>query len=516
MEEGIKIGENLYYLKIGRASDLKDKKERIIYRFFEILPGALSWLTLFLAVFLSWLKPVWVAIFIICFVVYWLFRTIYFSFHLQSCYKKMRENEKVDWQERLRKLKEGDWRKIYHLIILPMYKEPFEIIKESVNSILNSDWPKERIIIVLSCEEKGNREAAEKIKKEFDGKCFKFLLTFHPFGLPNEMAGKGSNETWGARKAKEEIIDPLKIPYENIIFSSFDVDSCLFPKYFSCLTYYYLTQKNPTRCSFQPIPLFLNNILQAPPISRVFAFSASFWEMMCQERVEKLITFSSHSMPFKALVDVDFRQVNVVSDDSRIFWQCFLRYNGDYKVVPLYYPISMDANVASNFFETMKNVYFQQRRWAYGVGDIPYFLFAFLKNKKIPVSKKISLGFTIFETHWSWATVSILIFLLGWLPILLGGDEFRQTVLSYRLPQFTSYVLTLGMIGLMGSAYFSILLLPPKPIELGQKRDLMFILEWFLFPMVMIFFTSLPALDAQTRWMLGRYLGFWPTPKIRK
>jgi len=505
-----------YYLKIGRAADLQDKKERIIFRFFEILPGAVSWLTLFLAILFSWLKPVWMAYFIITFIIYWLFRTIYFSFHLQACYQQMKKNEETDWLEKLNQLKGEDWKNIYHLIILPMYKEPLEVIRESFNSLLNSDWPKDKMIVVLSCEEKGNREAAEIIKKEFENKFFKFLLTFHPANLSGEIPGKGSNETWGAKKAKELIVDTLKIPYENVIVSSFDVDTCVFPKYFSCLTYYYLTAKNPTHCSFQPVPLFINNIWQASPISRIFAFSATFWEMMCQERPEKLITFSSHSMPFKALVDVGLRQTNVVSDDSRIFWQCFFRYNGDYRVIPLYYPISMDANCGPNFLKTMKNVYLQQRRWAYGVGDIAYAFFGFLKNREIPIAKKFSLGFTLFETHWSWATCSILVFLLGWLPIVLGGEAFRQTLFSYNLPIFTRNILTIAMFGLVGSAYFSILLLPPKPPELGRKKYLFFILEWFLLPIIMIFFTSLPSFEAQTRWLLGKYLGFWPTPKIRK
>jgi cellulose synthase/poly-beta-1,6-N-acetylglucosamine synthase-like glycosyltransferase len=238
--------------------------------------------------------------------------------------------------------------------------------------------------------------------------------------------------------------------------------------------------------------------------------------MMCQERPEKLITFSSHSMSFQALVDVGFRQTNVVSDDSRIFWQCFLRYNGDYRVVPLYYPISMDANCAPSFLKTMKNVYKQQRRWAYGAGDIAYSYFGFLKNRKIALSKKFSLGFAIFEGHWSWATSSIIIFLLGWLPIILGGREFGQTLLAYNLPNFVSKVLTLAMLGLVGSAYFTILLLPPKPPEYGKKKYLLFVLEWLLLPVIMIFFTSAPALDAQTRWLLGKYMGFWTTPKIRK
>lgn len=508
-----------YYLKVGRASDFKNPKERIVFRILEIFPGAFSWLTLFSVIFLSWLKPAWMAYFIIGFVIYWLFRAVYFSFHLRACYNQMRKNEKIDWIKKLKSLQSKNWQDIYHLVIFPMYKEPLEIIRDTFSSLGKSDYPKDKIIVVLTCEETEDnkiRETAETIKREFGNKFFKFLLTFHPGGLPGEIAGKGSNETWGARKAKEEIIDRLSIPYENIIVSSLDADTCIFPKYFSCLAYYYLTVENSTRASFQPIPLFINNIWQAPPISRVFAFSASFWEMMCQERPEKLITFSSHSMSFKALVDVGFRQTNIVSDDSRIFWQCFFKYNGDYRVIPLYYPISMDANVAPSFFKTMKNVYKQQRRWAYGTADIPYFLFGFSKNKKIPFFKKFSLSFTVFETFWSWATTSIIIFLLGWLPVILGGQVFGQTLLSYNLPIFTRNILILAMIGLVGSAYFSIILLPPKPVQFGKNKYLILVLEWLLLPIIMIFFTSLPALDAQTRLMFGKYMGFWSTEKVRK
>ena len=508
-----------YYQKVGRAADLKNPKERRIFRALEIFPGACSWLTLILVILLSWLKPVWMAIFIICFVIYWLFRTVYFSFHLSTCYKRLREHEKIDWLKKLNQLPAADWSDIYHLIILPMYQEPLSIIRETFQSLLKSDYPQDKMLVVLTGEERGGDEVkktAQAIEKEFKNKFFKLLITFHPANLPGEIAGKGSNEAWGSRKAKTLVIDPQKIPYENIIVSSFDADTCVFPKYFSCLTYHYLTVESPLRTSFQPVPLYINNIWQAPPISRIFAFSASFWQMMCQERPEKMITFSSHSMSFQALVDVDFRQVNVVSDDSRIFWQSFFKYDGDYKVIPLYYPISMDANVAPSFFKTMKNVYKQQRRWAYGMGEIPYYVFGFWKNKKIPLSKKISLGGTVFEGHWSWATNSIIIFLLGWLPLILGGEAFSQTLLSYNLPFFTSRALTLAMLGLVGSAYFSIMLLPPKPPVYGKKKYLFFGLEWFLLPIIMIFFTALPALDAQTRWLLGKYMGFWHTKKIRK
>jgi hypothetical protein len=505
------------YLKIGKASDLKNRKEKIIFRIFEIFPGILSWGVLFLVILLSWKKPVWIAIFIIFYSIFYLFRTVYFSFHLQAGFKKMKKHEKIDWLKKISAF--PDWQNLYHLIILTMYKEPLEIVRESFLYLEKTDYPKDRMIVVLACEKRAGekiKELVKEIKKEFSHKFFRFLVTFHPANLAGEVAGKGSNETWAARKVKKIIIDPLKIPYQNIIFTTLDVDTCVYPKYFSCLVWHYLTSKNPTRTSFQPIPLYINNIWQAPVVSKIFAFSSTFWHTINQERPEKLVTFSSHSMSFKALVEVDFKQTNVVSDDSRIFWQCFLRYDGDYGVRPLYYPISMDANVAKNFWQTVVNIYKQQKRWAYGVGDIAYFLFGFIKNKKIPISKKISLGFELIEGHFSWATASVMIFLLGWLPVIFGGPGFSQTLIAFNLPQIISRILTLAMVGLVGSAYFSLILLPPKPPEYGRFKYVFFILGWLLVPIIMIFFTSLPALDAQIRWALGKYMGFWPTEKIRK
>ena len=152
------------------------------------------------------------------------------------------------------------------------------------------------------------------------------------------------------------------------------------------------------------------------------------------------------------------------------------------------------------------------------MADIPYFLFGFLKNKKIPLSKKISFAHEFIEGHWAWATSSAIILFLGWLPLLLGGPDFSRSMLSYNLPKMTSYILTISMFGLISSAYFSLLLLPPRSCrKFGRfKSSFLTIGQWLLLPFVMIFFTALPAIDAQTRLMLGKYMGFWVTPKSRK
>ena len=57
------------------------------------------------------------------------------------------------------------------------------------------------------------------------------------------------------------------------------------------------------------------------------------------------------------------------------------------------------------------------------------------------------------------------------------------------------------------------LLLPKRPVSFGAWKRLGLALEWGLVPLCTTFLSALPALDAQTRLMLGRYMEFWVTDK---
>ncbi|MDO8495305.1 MAG: glycosyltransferase family 2 protein [bacterium] len=513
------------YTKLSRATDLSDPKERFLYRFFETLPGVLAWATLLLIVLFSFTAPLWIAIFIILFDIYWLIKTIFLSFHLRQAFKQLRENMTVNWMERLKQLPTANyelrsvksWQDVYHLVILPMYKESTELVSASVESVMRADYPKNKMIVVLAQEERAgeehNRMVREYLEKEYGSQFFKFITTTHPADLPGEIPGKGANATYGARVAKEKIIDALNIQYDHIIVSNLDIDTVVPAHYFSLLTHLYLTTPDSLHTSFQPIPLYTNNIWEAPALARVVAFSATFWHTIQQERPERLTTFSSHSMPFQALVDIDFWQTNMVSEDSRVFWQCFLRYNGQYRVTPMFYSVAMDANVTPTFWQTLKNIYKQQRRWGYGVENVPYFLFGFHKNKQIPLRKKIYYVFNVLEGFHSWATNALIIFMLGWLPVWAGGPEFNQTVLSLNLPQLTRTIMSLAMVGMISSAVLSLVLLPPRPPQYRRFSYVWMVAQWILFPITTILLGAFPGIEAQTRLMLGKYLGFWVTPK---
>jgi len=510
------------YLKIAKATDLQGR-DRFLYRALEILPAFLMWATFIILILFSWLKPVWVAFFIIAFDVYWLLLVLYLSLHLISAYARLKKNKKIDWQEKCQTLDPAkkNWRDFYHLVILPAYKESDEVIRTSIESIRKDGYPLDRVILVLAVEERGGSEMkqrCQKIAADYKDTFHNFFLAIHPDGLAGELKGKGANQAWAARAVKQAIIDPQNIDYDKIIVSVFDIDTIVNSGYFYRLTHAFLTVDNPHRTSYQPVPVYHNNLWEAPLVARVSATSNSFWQMMQQIRQEKLATYSSHSMSWRALVDIDFWSTNMVSEDSRIFWHCFCQFNGDYKVEPLYFPVSMDVCMDKTSSKTMFNLYKQQRRWGWGVENVPYLMFNIFKRwDKMPKRKSISrILVQIYGFH-SWATNAIIIAGIGWLPLFIGGDSFNATVLSGNLPYITRMLMTLAMSGLVISAIISTLLLPKRPKGHSIIKFFSMIIQWIFLPIIIVIFGSFPALESQTRLALGGKwrIGFWVTPKER-
>jgi len=68
------------------------------------------------------------------------------------------------------------------------------------------------------------------------------------------------------------------------------------------------------------------------------------------------------------------------------------------------------------------------------------------------------------------------------------------------------------MSGMFVSAFFSLFLLPKPPNRHPMNYPIM-LLQWILLPVVLVVFGVFPAIDAQTRLMLGKYLGFYVSKK---
>ncbi len=493
--------------------------DRQKYRLLEILPGALVWTTLVAAVALSFIRPLWVIFFIVIFDVYWLMRIGYFAIFLIASWRLYRRNLKIDWSARLAECPQAE--QIHHLIFLPTVKEEYEVLKTTMDALASSKYELDKIIVVLAGEERERplfMPKAERLVSEYAGVFKKVLITMHAVA-PGELIGKSANLNSSARQVKPQL-EAMGIPPEDIIVSSFDCDTIVHPQYFAHLAFTYCHTPNPTKSSYQPMVVYNNNIWDAPAPLRVAAFGTTFWLMTELSRPEFMATFSSHSMPWQMLVDVGYWQVDITSEDSRIFLQGFVHYNGDYRVTPLYLPVSMDTVGGKNYLGYLKGLYKQQRRWAWGVENFPYLVWSLRKSVRpdFPKGKKWFMILRTLEGMYSWATAPLLMFILGRLPLYLTSGSVREMAFVQNTPFTLQTIMTIAMVGTIIAMTLATRMLPRRPESKGRWNWFIMILQWALTPVTFVVFGSVPAIDAQTRLMLGgKYrLGFNVSEKAKR
>lgn len=498
--------------KVARASELSGYNRRL-YRFLEIVPGVAAWATIIGMVLASIYAPFFAAYFIIAFSIYWVLKTIFLSYHVRHNWKRLKHHMELDWEQMIARFQYDHF---YQLVVFPYYKEPREVLEGALRGLADAKYDNQRLIVVLAAEERAGEDALQlgrEMKERYGSTFGHFILTVHPDDIPGEIAGKGSNVHYALQETHRNVIEKYGINVRDILVSIFDIDTVIYPDYFNCLVWHFMVVENPYKSCFQPVPLFTNNLWDATALSRVMAMSSTFWQMIMQERPEKAATFSSHSVSYQALYEIGYGQANVVSEDSRIFWNLLIANNGNFEVISLSYPVEMDATTASNLWGTIKNIYQQHRRWTYGVENWCYIVYHFTKNSSIPLRQRFAVAALQGEGYWSLVTNPIILFILGWAPIFLGTREFHETVLSYELPIMVRNLLILAMGGLVVSSIISLSLTPPRPDGHSRFRYIVMAVQWIMVPITMILFSAVPGLDAQTRLMFGRYMGFWVTPK---
>src|SRR3989339_967381 len=221
------------YFHVAHARDLK-VFDRLFYRALEMVPALISWSTIVIIIGLSIYRPTVAAYLIIAFDLYWLLKTFYLSMHQRYNWRRLKHNMQVDWREMIGTLK---YEHIHHLVILPFYKEPEEMVEAAIQSIAASTYDKSHIILALAAEERAGEKAvsiAHRMKEKYASQFGHITVAIHPEHVVGEIKGKGPNITFAAEEIKKNYIDPEHIPYEDIIVSAFDIDTVILPQYFLC------------------------------------------------------------------------------------------------------------------------------------------------------------------------------------------------------------------------------------------------------------------------------------------
>ena len=365
--------------------NIEINRQQPYYRFFEILPGAITWLLFIMPVVLSLYAPKILASIVIVYAIYWLLKALIMSYRLIVGYKKYNKDVTINWIDQCKAIKGAD--DIYHLVIMAEYKEPYKTLLYSIEAIARSKHPLDKIIFVLASEERGreiSRPNAKKLKALFGDKFFHFAHFEHPSNLPNEVVGKGANMYYSAKQILP-FLDKHHIKYENVIVTTFDADHRPHPQYFSALTYAFLTSPDPMHKSYQPLPMFFNNIWDVPIPIRSIATGSSFWQIIESTKPYRLRNFAAHAQPLAALIETDFWSRRTIVEDGHQFWRSYFRFDGNHEVVPINIPIYQDAVLSpKSYLHTFEEQYLQKKRWAWGCSDIPYLITNCMKDKLIP------------------------------------------------------------------------------------------------------------------------------------
>ena len=528
--------------------------DRILERLLELLPGLITWVTILgLGVFSIVLPSVAAAI-MVTFLYYWILRILYWAVFMIVAFGRLWAEQNTDWMARIRDLyteSDGsdvgeekprlaqrislrlhrqvkraigagtltppDFDRLYNVVIIPVYNESPEVFESGVEAIRDTSYPNDRMLLVLATEERSPepvKEAAKQLRIRFSEEFADVLVTEHPADIPGEARVKGANATYAARQVAA-YLDEHGIAYEDVIVSCFDADTVPGPDYFGCLTYTFLTTPERKRASFQPIPLYDNNIWRVPFYARVLEMGSTVFQMIESTNHDLLVSFSSHSMSFRALVDAGYWPVDLIPDDSAIYWKSFIKFDGDFRVVPIPTTLSMDASEAPTFWQTCKNTYKQKLRWAWGVENVPIAGRGIIRNPRLRRTTKIKYITKLFDTYFVWATWPFLLAIYGWFPMLMGYVMDLDAIALFNLGRISALIFqlaTANVLLMIGTTAF--LLFRTKP-KVSLRRKLLYPVEWVLLPVITLFFSGLPALHAQTRLMLRKPLDFWTSEKMR-
>ena len=512
------------------------------YRFFEMLPALMSYGAIVLLVVLSLVNPFIAAIYLLAIIITTVVKAIGIAYHTTTGRNNMNRAQKVDWHGRLGQFENPDkWldgsgssqrgtflysdhlanledivkhpdsypkpSSVYNVALIAAYNESFDVLEPTIQSLINTTYDKDHLIVTIAYEERGGEAIDETVKKlqKLYGEKFKaFHIVKHPQDIPGEVRGKGGNITFAGRFLQQWLKEQ-HIAYEDVIVTTLDSDNRPHPTYFDYLTYEYIVHPDRKHLSYQPICLFTNNIWDVPAPMRVVATGNSFWNIISSMRPHTLRNFASHAQPMDALVEMDFWSTRTIVEDGHQYWRSYFHFNGDYSVIPLYVPITQDAVLSSTYVRTLKAQFIQLRRWAYGASDVPYVATLILrKDRKTPLGGSIARWIRLLDSHVTLACIPLLIAVGGWVPLLLNS-EAAHSIAAHQLPEVISRVQQFALVGLFITIFFAFKMLPPRPERYKRHRNIFMVAQWLLMPITAIVYSSASAFTSQTALLLGRY-----------
>lgn len=500
------------------------------FKVVRVIPGLVTLLLLLAPIWATLIgKPEIVLYYVAFLSVYWFYKTIVTNIGNVIAFRRYKRAIALDWDVMISRL---DWSTLPNpeqlpasyndfklVVLIPFYKEPYEVLQETVESIKSSTYDLRKVHIVFGVEERAGElgeQNAKRLVEEYSPYFAEIKYYIHPEGIPGEAVGiAGANLSWASREYVKDVLargDNLQ-EYQVI---KYDSDMLIHPKFLSNYVHTYLTTPDRYNAFFSPaIMLYSNNYWEVPVLMRVFSgvlTLALMSEWVVAKKTKQ--SFSCYGFNLKLLHEIDYFDPKIGVDDTGFYWRAFLALDGNFRGEEFYAPCYNDAVQAESYVKTHIIQYKQLRRWGWGAIVYPMTLQGITNNKKISIKKKVLSVAELFRVYNLYSTITFLLFFSIPLLTLLNPD-FGFQGSAHVLPKIVSYILTFALLGLLPSRSIleGLYGRPPK------KYGVLFFL-WHYFEQLMLIFFSLtlgffPYLQAQMEMMFGKSMTFIVTPKVR-
>ena len=220
------------------------RPEKILQRFFEIIPAALSWGILAAMIVFSFIKPLSSAVIIIAFSFYWFLRLLYMNIMFWLRCSRLKLEAKTDWLERAKGLshiydywkqlgesgvgatEKGDLSLMIHkkelqalekskqkvasleeidqLIIIPLAAGDQNLISKTAASLVGGNFPSLRITVVLAFSPEVSEQsklAARRIIDNYRQNFSDFFDLTYPYKSDSGKSFQGAVISYTAKEA---------------------------------------------------------------------------------------------------------------------------------------------------------------------------------------------------------------------------------------------------------------------------------------------------------------------------
>ena len=409
---------------------------------------------------------------------------------------------------------------IRHVIIIPIYTEPYDVIEDNVTAILANDYPFMNMVTVLLATEARAPQAeshAKAIIQKFQKSKIEIVNVIHPANIPGDWKVKGSNISYAIQEYErvcESDKKRWKLDAHNTYVSTIDTDTRVESNFLAITAYRFVNTEFRDQAIFQYTPIYSNNWSQGHFFARLIAMGTTLWQLFESQNPEFYRNFAVYGQSLLCLQKSDYWSRTSIVEDGLQYWRSYFAWNGMFRIVNVPAVCRMDLVDETSIWRTIISQYKQLRRWSWGCTDVEYVLPQFYRNTQIPKWEKIRKWVYLIQNHLFWAAWSFMLFFIGYIPGIF--ESLRTSIAVLTVPFASSIIFTILFCTVVFPGLLSIHIM--KRYTKFRKRDHLFcMLQWLLVPVLTLTLFSFPAIESQIRLFLGKRLdSFDTTTKMKR